>query len=386
MSDIVSNLESGSIIGSATTSGDEAATRLEGKIPLPRKKTKFFSESPFPYAATRPSMVEMYGPPPPEGSPTNKHSLLVTAKMGPETYGGRVKRNEQSGEVLEFMGKPAYAGGGYPSVIRALADPERLLKPLLVKFPDLVNDRCTGCAQPLHMAAMARVTQHAAETLCDYGADVEALDAEGHTPLQRMAMNNLPVGVRMLLLAGADMEYRGKCGFTPLQLAERNSAVAAIEVLRDAMRGDADWLRLFRSERILLLKVSYASHPEVNGTYVPQDPTAVPAAFTMFCRSENWDAKTTWRKWNEGAWYKNADNDCYIYRNLSDRQWWIDSAVGMGMYSVSGPPHAPPAHGWEMLQKTTSQMRSPMVRTFREKKKKVIEIKRPPKRPALKDL
>ncbi|CAD7927779.1 unnamed protein product [Amoebophrya sp. A120] len=379
------DLESASFLGSATASGDEAVTKaLDGKFPLPRRKQKVQTESPYPYAPSRPLMLEMYGPPPPEGSPSYKSALMVISQDGPEVYGGRVKRNEQTGEVIEFMGRPAYAGGGYPPVIIALTDPERLLKPFLHRFPDLVNDRCTGCAQPLHMAAMTRVTQYSAEFLCDHGADVEALDANGMTPLQKMAANNLPVGVRALLLAGADMNYRGKTGFTPTQQAERNGAAAALEVLRDAER-NADWLQVYRNEKILYLKVNYAGHVEVNGTYLPQDPTSVPMAFTIFCRSENWDAKTMWLKWNQDPWYKNSENDCYIYRNASDRQWWIDSAIGMGLYSVSGPAHAPPAHGWEMLQRAANT-RAPMVRTFREKRKKVIEIKRPPKRPALKDL
>ena len=60
------------------------------------------------------------------------------------------------------------------------------LRPLLTKFPELVNDVTTGGAQPLHMCGMSSAYQDAASMLIEFGADIEALDTYGMTPLHRM--------------------------------------------------------------------------------------------------------------------------------------------------------------------------------------------------------
>jgi ankyrin repeat protein len=102
---------------------------------------------------------------------------------------------------------------------------------MLEKYPDLVNDVTTGGAQPLHMCGMSRGEQHAARYLVERGADIEALDTYGMTPLQRMASNNLAAGARTLLEAGADVTNEGKCGRSPLRIARGSAANAVVEVL-----------------------------------------------------------------------------------------------------------------------------------------------------------
>ena len=61
-----------------------------------------------------------------------------------------------------------------------------LLPQLLTKFPDLVNDVTTGGAQPLHMCGISSEYQDAVSMLIELGADIEALDIYGMTPLHRM--------------------------------------------------------------------------------------------------------------------------------------------------------------------------------------------------------
>ena len=63
------------------------------------------------------------------------------------------------------------------------------LRPLLKKYPDLVNDYTTGGAAPLHMCGMSRENQDAVAVLVEFGADIEALDTYGMTPLHRMVCN-----------------------------------------------------------------------------------------------------------------------------------------------------------------------------------------------------
>ena len=44
-----------------------------------------------------------------------------------------------------------YAGGGYTRMSKALRLGPRAIRPLLERFPDLVNETTTGGATPLHM-------------------------------------------------------------------------------------------------------------------------------------------------------------------------------------------------------------------------------------------
>lgn len=80
---------------------------------------------------------------------------------------------------------------------------------------------------------MSRTGQLSTQVLIDAGADIEALDTYGYTPLHRMASNNLAVGAEALLAAGADpRKTSGKPygGDTPLAIARQSGArdVAAV--------------------------------------------------------------------------------------------------------------------------------------------------------------
>merc|ERR1712087_679008 len=104
---------------------------------------------------------------------------------------------------------------------------------LLAKDPTLVEEISTGGARPLHMCGMSARNQKSTQTLIDAGADVEALDTYGYTPLHRMASNNLAVGAEALLAAGADPNARASTdGDTPLDVAMDSDAMAVVNVLR----------------------------------------------------------------------------------------------------------------------------------------------------------
>jgi len=138
--------------------------------------------------------------------------------VGPGIYGGIVKR-DSNGRVI--IGKqyqnhnprpgPIYGGGGYTPTTKALSDPKKLFQ-LLQKFPDLANDISTGGALPLHNCGMSRKNQAQVSILVQHGADIEAVDTYGYTPLHRMASNNLAIGCKLLLEAGADPNFTGSSG------------------------------------------------------------------------------------------------------------------------------------------------------------------------------
>jgi hypothetical protein len=87
--------------------------------------------------------------------------------------------------------------------------------------------RCT----PLHMAAR-RGNLPIAEALLDCGANIEARDSAGDTPLRRAVNCDKVLFVSLLLSRGANILSRGSKGTTPL-LAARSAAMK--ELLHSAM-------------------------------------------------------------------------------------------------------------------------------------------------------
>ncbi|KAL9113110.1 MAG: hypothetical protein Q9227_002722 [Pyrenula ochraceoflavens] len=89
---------------------------------------------------------------------------------------------------------------------------------------------------PLHHAACTRSLRNGlalTSILLDKGANIEATEPEGCTPLH-MAVRVYPVAVVELLLdRGANIEARNAFGCTPLHEAVWKSAVAAVELLLD---------------------------------------------------------------------------------------------------------------------------------------------------------
>jgi hemoglobin len=70
----------------------------------------------------------------------------------------------------------------------------------------------------LHMAAR-RGNVGVAEALLDCGADIEARDSLGETPLRRSVNCNKPEVASLLLSRGADKHSKGSKGLTPIQAA-----------------------------------------------------------------------------------------------------------------------------------------------------------------------
>merc|ERR1712086_594422 len=294
-----------------------------------------------PYAA---GMAEKYGSP---GATDSEGFDPYADSVGPGIYGGRVQR-DQHGQIVigrQYQNHnprpgPIYAGGGYTPMSKALGN-DKQLAALLDKYPDLVNDISTGGAQPLHNCGMSRTNQMSTAFLVSRGADIEALDTYGYTPLHRMASNNLAVGAQALLDAGADPNYEGDAEHTAMEVAERSGAREVMRVLREHVKR--------RPMVIKKIVVAGAGEEEVNAEYVVMKASTVPAGFDKVCRQQGWDTNTTWQKLGGShQWYK-APNGAYIYWNLMDRCWWIDKPNGDGAYKATAPMHAPPQTGWKLL-------------------------------------
>lgn len=291
-----------------------------------------------PYA---PGMAEKYGAP---GATDNEGFDPYADSVGPGIYGGVVKRDGAGRVVIGAQYQshnprpgPIYAGGGYTPTTRLLADAEKLAA-WLDAHPDLVNEISTGGAQPLHNCGMSAKNQAAVGVLVARGADVEAVDTYGYTPLQRMASNNLAIGAGLLLDAGADPAFTGGSGETAADVARAGAARDVLAVLARP-RAPID------VERVVV----EGAGDDVSGEYFATPATETPAGFAAVCADQRWDTASTWDRLNAGAtWYK-AGSGAYIYHNALDGCWWIDAASGDGVFKAKGPPHAPPAVGYEAL-------------------------------------
>eukprot|EP00908_Phaeocystis_cordata_P022282 Transcript_4703.p2 GENE.Transcript_4703~~Transcript_4703.p2 ORF type:complete len:375 (+),score=95.91 Transcript_4703:114-1127(+) len=292
-----------------------------------------------------PGMADKYGRP---GATDEEGFDPYRDSVGPGIYGGIVKRDENAQVVIGAQYQnhnprpgPVYAGGGYTPMSNALGTKSKV-EALLDKYPDLVNDVSTGGAQPLHMCGMSQVNQHSASLLISRGADIEALDTYGMTPLHRCASNNLASGAEALLEAGADPANRGGVRLTPLDLARQASASDVIRVLQrhGAKRKDV---------MIATIVVSGAGDSRVDGEYAATSAATVPVGFGKVCEANGWDTRRMWAQLNGGATWFGAKNGAYIYWNQSDRSWWIDEPDGHGVYKAAAPSHAPPQVGWAPL-------------------------------------
>ena len=115
---------------------------------------------------------------------------------------------------LYCAGNERHAGGG--SVVRALVRAGANVD---------ANDGVKHCT-PLHMAAR-RGNVEVAEALLDCGADIEARDSLGETPLRRAVNCNKTAVASLLLARGADKHSKGSRKLTPV-LAARSSAMKEI--------------------------------------------------------------------------------------------------------------------------------------------------------------
>jgi truncated hemoglobin YjbI len=163
-----------------------------------------------------------------------REKLVRDPALGQEQYAGRSLLHEASArgnlgmvELLLRLGanpneegrhRPLYCvanqcrWSGGAAVVRVLVQAGAQ-----VNFPDGVQ-QCTA----LHLAAR-RGNVEVAQALLDVGADIEARDKLGDTPLRRAVNCNKLEVACLLLFRGADRHSRGSKGLTPLQAARSDA-------------------------------------------------------------------------------------------------------------------------------------------------------------------
>jgi len=190
-----------------------------------------------PYA---PGIMEKYGLP---GSTDPEGFDPYADTVGPGIYGGLVKRDSLTGEVI--FGKqyqnhnplpgPVYdEGKGYSIMSRAIhAGPEKV-QAILRDFPWLKDEITTGGARPLHICGMSYSGQLSTQVLLDAGADMHAVDTYGMNALHRMASNDLELGGEALVKAGLDPNKSNKeYSRTPIDIARSSRATKFLRKMQE---------------------------------------------------------------------------------------------------------------------------------------------------------
>lgn len=137
-------------------------------------------------------------------------------------------------------------------------------------------DQLTDWMQtPLHHAASYQDSHKYLEPLIDSGANVNALDRDGNSPLGCAALSNRATSTTILLEAGADINSQTPSGWNALLMAVDNNSHAVLEILlkcgadptltlrsgdtilhRAAERGDARTMQLLKSARMREIDVT----------------------------------------------------------------------------------------------------------------------------------
>ena len=109
----------------------------------------------------------------------------------------------------------------------------KMLMALAVAVAFMLAIPALGFGGDLHEAAKKKDVE-AVKVLLKAGADVNARDKDGGTPLYAAVFWGHVELVKLLLEAGANVNAKGIGGDTPLHLAAIQGNVGAVKVLREA--------------------------------------------------------------------------------------------------------------------------------------------------------
>ena len=149
--------------------------------------------------------------------------------------GGATRQNASEWffeEIAHYM----YAGD--TALHMAAAAFHRSAAESLIEHGAVCRARNRRGAEPLHYAADANHWQPAAqkdtiEYLLAVGADPNALDKSGVSPLHRAVRTRASEAVRALLAGGADVSARNRNGSTPLHLAVQDTGRSGAGSVRE---------------------------------------------------------------------------------------------------------------------------------------------------------
>lgn len=126
-------------------------------------------------------------------------------------------------------------GLGRTALMVAISASQTAITDLLLALGADPNHGDRQGQRPLHYlsASESDVTEHLFLTLVKAGADVDAVDRDGVTPLSDAVLGDRPDLVRHLLAADANPELKNAEGFSPLHLASSFGKAEIIRLLAD---------------------------------------------------------------------------------------------------------------------------------------------------------
>lgn len=156
--------------------------------------------------------------------------LAASPALAKAQFEQGASRQTATAYFLDAIGHYLYAGDTALH-IAAAAYQHEIARKLLVMGADVRAHNRRG-AEALHYAVDGVPGSHTwnpraqaatVECLIEGGADPNAVDNSGVTPLHRAARTRCAAAVRVLLDRGADAGRRNKNGSTPMQLATQNT-------------------------------------------------------------------------------------------------------------------------------------------------------------------
>ena len=151
-----------------------------------------------------------------------------------ELFAVALERGEMA-HAIALLDEPGFvnyvdADGHTALFAAALFGDDAVLKAVLALGPDL-HQRDADGATALHYGAAGSGPRNAANTLLIAGADANAVDNDGLTPLMMAAMNGRNLHVNMLLLRGAKPDLTDRVGSTALLYAIGKNHFGAVQLL-----------------------------------------------------------------------------------------------------------------------------------------------------------
>ena len=145
----------------------------------------------------------------------------------------------QAADLLRLGGADLDVRGKYgrnPLHAAAYSGNLEVVRILIDYDPAYVNVRSESRSTPLHWALRGHDFKDGSvisvlRLLLEQGADINAQNQDGRTPLHMASFDRALEVVRLLLEHGADVEVKNKYGRTPLHLASFDGALEVIRLL-----------------------------------------------------------------------------------------------------------------------------------------------------------
>lgn len=166
------------------------------------------------------------------GADVNRGDIGGTTPLMRLMQGG-ISQSDKVNLLLNYEADTRSVDNKGLTVLHYMAKSGRLANPeILIKHGADLNARDRSGQTPLHSAVTGINNPNVIEALIELGADMNATDNKGNTPLHEGAGMGRVQSVEALINKGADVNVRNREGETPLDVAEKAEHDDVAEILR----------------------------------------------------------------------------------------------------------------------------------------------------------